>query len=339
MKVLRYGVIYTLAMLFVLTAFAGSAWPLLVPVIVFGLIPVLDVWIGPDGAEQEPRTFLHDFALRIWVPLQLSLVVLSLWLLPQRSPLEVLALAFSLGIVTGAGGINIAHELMHRKAKGDRALAEILMTSVTYPWFCVEHVLGHHRWVATPRDPATSRLGESVYAFLPRSILGGLVGFVQIEREYAGRRGIRWWSLSDRRMRYTLTSVAMYAAVLALGGWVAVGAFVIQSAVAVILLEVINYVEHYGLVRAELEPGRYERVAPKHSWNSTQWLTNAFLFNLQRHADHHAFASRPYWELRPWPEAPQLPRGYATMVVVAMVPPLWFRWMNPRVAAETARSR
>ena len=339
MKVLRYGVIYTLATLFVITAFAGSAWPLLVPVIVFGLIPALDVVIGPDGTEQEPRSFLHDFALRIWVPIQLALVATSLWLLPQRTPLEILVLAFSLGIVTGAGGINIAHELMHRKAKGDRALAEILMTSVTYPWFCVEHVLGHHRWVATPRDPATSRLGESVYAFLPRSIVGGFVGFLQIERDYAGRRGIRWWSLADRRMRYALTFLALYVAVFASGGWVAVGAFVLQSLVAVVLLEVINYVEHYGLLREEIEPGRYERVAPKHSWNSTQWLTNAFLFNLQRHADHHAYASRPYWELRPWPEAPQLPLGYATMVVVAMVPPLWFRWMNPRVAAETARSR
>lgn len=338
MKVLRYGVIYSLATLFVITATLGGGWPLAVPVIVFGMIPLLDAWIGPDGTEQEAQTVLHNLALRAWVPLQLALIGYTLLLAPSRSPLEIGIAGLALGIVTGVGGINIAHELMHRKAKGDRALAEILMTSVTYPWFCVEHILGHHRWVATPRDPATSRLGESVYTFLPRSVIGGLVSFVAIERDYAGRRGIRWWSLADRRTRYTLTTVATWLAVFVFGGWPALAVFAVQSGVAVVLLEVINYVEHYGLVRTEVEPGRYERVAPRHSWNSTQWLTNAFLFNLQRHADHHAFASRPYWELRPWPDAPQLPLGYATMVVVAMFPPLWFRWMDPRVAEVTARS-
>jgi alkane 1-monooxygenase len=336
MKVLRYGVIYSLAAMFLITLALGGLWPLAVPAVVFGMIPLLDVWIGGDDTEQEAQTPLHNIGLWAWVPVQLALIAVTVAVAAHRSPLEVVVMSAALGIVTGAGGINIAHELVHRKSNRDRALAEILMTSVSYNWWLVEHVLGHHRWVATPRDPATSRLGETVYTFVPRSVFGGFVSFFEIEREYAARRGIRWWSLADRRTRYAVTLVGTYAGLFAIGGWTAVGSFAIQSAVAVLLLEVINYVEHYGLVRAELEPGRYERVAPRHSWNSTQWLTNAFLFNLQRHADHHAFASRPYWELRPWPDAPQLPLGYASMVVVALVPPLWFRWMNPRVAEVRA---
>jgi alkane 1-monooxygenase len=295
--------------------------------------------LGRDDTDRAPDTgsaWLHDLALRLWVPVQLGLVGLTLWTAPSLGWGELLLLSISLGILTGAGGINVAHELMHRKSKLDRALAEVLMASTTYTWFCVEHVLGHHRRVATPADPASARQGEHVYAFVPRSVVGGLTSFFELERDYAGRRGIRWWSLRDRRTRYTLGLATIYGGLLAVGGPVAVVVFAVQSAAAVALLEVINYVEHYGLTRREVRPGEYERVKPEHSWNSTHVVTGAFLFNLPRHADHHAFASRPYWQLRAWPDAPQLPLGYATMVLVALVPPLWFRMMDPAVARLAA---
>jgi alkane 1-monooxygenase len=332
MSIAKYLVMYLLLLLVAITVVVGGWSPLAVPGFVFVLIPALDERIGRDTTEPEVRHRLHDALVRAWLPLQTVVLVAALWTVPHRAWWESALLLAGVGVLTGGGGINIGHELMHRANRGDRALAEGLMATVTYTWFCVEHVLGHHRRVATPGDPATARLGETIYAFLPRSILGGLVSFWRLEGACAGRRGIRWWSLRDRRTRYTLALVAIYAALAAVGGGPVVLAFALQSAVAVGLLEVINYVEHYGLVRAEVRPGEYERVKPVHSWNSNHWLTGAFLFNLPRHADHHANAARPYWALRALPDAPELPLGYAAMVMVALVPPLFFRWMDPRVA-------
>ena len=340
MSAVRFFAIYLLAGVYVLGWARGGAWPLLVPLWVFVAIPALDSLLGRDDGEpaELPSPFVHELALRLWVPVQLGLLALTLVTAPSYAWGERLLLAASLGLAVGAGGINVAHELLHRRSRLDRALAEVLMASASYTWFCVEHVLGHHRHVGTPADPASARLGESVYAFVPRSVVGGFASFLRIERAYAGRRGIPWWSLRDRRTRYLLGLAALYAGLAAAGGVVAVTVFAVQSVVAVGLLEVINYVEHYGLVRREVRPGEYERVEPAHSWNSTHAVTSAFLFNLPRHADHHAYASRPYWQLRAWPDAPQLPLGYATMVLVALLPPLWFRTMDPAVARVSARS-
>ncbi|MEZ4237887.1 MAG: alkane 1-monooxygenase [Myxococcota bacterium] len=336
MTVLKYLVMYLLMLLVCITIAVGGWSPLSVPAFVFVAIPLLDQVIGADTSEPAGRTWVHDAVVRLWAPLQLVVVAAALATVPHRPAWESVLLLAGVGVMTGAGGITIAHELVHRTTRGDRALAEILMTTVSYPWWLVEHVLGHHRWVGTPRDPATARLGESVYAFLPRSIFGGLASFWSLERAYAARRGIPWWSLRDRRTRYALELVALWAGLAAVGGWAVVGAFAVQAVVGVVLLEVINYIEHYGLVRTEVRPGEYERVKPQHSWNSNHWLTGAFLFNLPRHADHHAHAARPYWDLRPFPDAPELPLGYAGMVLVAMVPPLYRRWMEPRVAAMRA---
>jgi alkane 1-monooxygenase len=228
---------------------------------------------------------------------------------------------------------------MHRRRPLDRALAEVLMTSVSYAHFCVEHVHGHHRHVATRRDPATSRRGETVFAFVVRSITGGALSAWRLEGERAARANVPAWTLRDRRVRVPLLTVLAYGVV----GWAfgAAGAalFLAQGLVAVVLLEMVNYLEHYGLTRRELEPGRYERVGPEHSWNSSHLVSNAYLFNLGRHSDHHALASRPYEMLRHRgeDEAPQLPSGYAAMLMVALVPPLWFRVMDPRVAAWSSR--
>jgi alkane 1-monooxygenase len=276
---------------------------------------------------------LADVPLRLWIVVQVLVLGFTLWRIGEGvSGLEAAGLVVSMGLIAGGGGINVAHELMHRKARGDRALAEILMASVTYTWFCVEHVLGHHRNVATPLDAASSRAGETFWAFLPRVVTRSFASFWGLEATRIARRGIRAGSPADRRARYLAGLVALYAG-LALIGWPAVLLFAAQSAVAITLLEVINYVEHYGLQRTEVAPGRYERVGPQHSWNSNHALTSAFLFNLPRHADHHANASRPYWALRAFPDAPELPLGYPTMVMIALVPPLWFRIMDPRLEA------
>jgi alkane 1-monooxygenase len=345
MSVLPHFLAYATPALLFLGARLGGAWAFLPVAFVFGLLPVLDDRVGrydrtPAGASRGPR-WRWDLPLWLWVPTQLAAIAFVLWRLTrgETTLLETIGLTVSLGVANGSGGIVIAHELMHRRGRFDRALAEILMTSVTYAHFCVEHIHGHHRFVATRRDPATSRLGETVFAFVLRSIVGGAVSAWRLEGERIARTRTPAWTLRDRRLRMPLLTTLVYA-----GIWLAFGPkgallFLAQGLVAIVLLEIVNYLEHYGLTRREIEPGRYERVGPEHSWNSSHLVSNAYLFNLARHSDHHYLASRPYEMLRHWDdgEAPQLPSGYAAMLMVALVPPLWFRIMDPRVAAWAGR--
>lgn len=327
--------------LLVLGARLGGWWTLLPVAFVFGFLPVLDDRVGrddsnPTGPSRGSR-YLWDLPLWLWLPAQVALVtfVIRRVTLGESSAFEGVGLALSLGVVNGSLGIVIAHELMHRTGRIPRALAEILMASVSYAHFCVEHVHGHHRNVATPRDPATSRRGETLFAFLPRSILGGLASAWRLEADRVSRTNGNAWSLRDARLRMPVVTALLYLIVGAAFGPAGVALFAAQGVVAVVLLEITNYLEHYGLERLEIAPGRYETVAPRHSWNSSHRVSNAYLFNLARHSDHHALASRPYEMLRhrDETEAPQLPAGYPAMLLAALVPPLWFRVMDPRVEA------
>jgi alkane 1-monooxygenase len=327
----------------------SSVSVVVVPLFVFVAIPVIDLLMGRTDvlASPEPeaaaawRDWRFDAWLWAWVPLQLALVVLATTTFGGRASSGTLpaswflAAVVSCGLATGVG-INVAHELMHRKGRFERALAEILMNTTTYTHFCVEHVHGHHKHVATPVDPASSRVGESLYGYLPRTLLGGLRSAWSIETARARRQG-QSGTLRDRRVRYPLVLAALYVVIaVGVGPW-GVVFFAAQSVVAMLLLETINYIEHYGLQRRELRPGVYERTLPHHSWNASERFTNWVLFHLQRHADHHHIASRPYFALRHVEDSPQLPTGYAGMVLLSLVPPLWRRVMDPRVAAWHAR--
>lgn len=340
---LPYFLVYVAPALLLAGALLGG-WATLLPVLfVHVLLPVLDEAVGQDTAPGRAgaRRWLWDLPLLLWVPTQLGLTafVLQRLVTSPHTPAETLGLTLSLGVMNGSGGITVAHELMHRPGRLARALAELLMTSVSYPHFCVEHVHGHHRHVATPRDPATSRLGESVFAFLRRCLPGSLASAWSLEAERARRAGLGRFSLRDRRLRQPLLLGAAYTAVLVALGPRGALLFAAQGLVAVLLLEVINYLEHYGLARLELAPGQFERVRPEHSWNSSRRVGNWYLFNLARHSDHHWLASRPYEALEHHGDVPQLPAGYATMVLLALLPPLWFRVMDPRVRAWRERAR
>ena len=257
----------------------------------------------------------------------------------QFSWLELIGLTLSLGVFCGAVGINFAHELVHQSSRVERAAGEILLTSVLYPHFRIEHVYGHHLNVATPEDPATARFGESYYAFLPRTLSGSLRSALQIEAEFLRRRGLSPFALENRFWRYGSWVAAALCLAFVIGGPVGFAVFLIQAATAVALLEATNYVEHYGLERRKLDDGRYERTQPHHSWNASPRISNWMLINLQRHSDHHHRADRRYPLLRNYDEneAPQLPFGYPVMTLLALVPPLWFSLMNPRVEAWRAR--
>jgi alkane 1-monooxygenase len=337
-RLVPYLLAFMLPAMVVLGLELGGAWALLPLLFVFGVIPTLDIVIGvdetqPDEQSTPLRRALADLPLLLWIPVQLATTAFVIFRLSSGEPtaLELVAAIIGLGIVNGGGGITIAHELVHRKSKLHRAGAELLMGSVHYTHFCIEHVLGHHRNVATAHDPASSRYGESLYRFLPRTLLGSLISAWRLERARCAKQGIRGYSLADRRTRYLLELALVDLGLLFVFGWQPLLLFVAQGVVAFTLLEVINYIEHYGLRRRELGEGRHERVLPKHSWNSAHRVSNWYLFNLARHSDHHYLASREYDRLRHHEAAPQLPTGYAGMVLLALVPRLWFRVMNPRV--------
>lgn len=313
------------AVLLTSTVFRGPALAL-GPLLFFGFIPLMDSFVSLDKENSAP-TRLLSLLPRLFVPVHLAVLGYALHVIVtgEMSPLERAFLVFDAGLASSMA-INVAHELMHRSSKHEQRLAELLMASTTYTHFCVEHVQGHHKRVGTPADPATSRLGESLYQFLPRSLWGGLVSAWGIERQRSGT------GPQNRLVQYAIFQLLLLATLGAALGPLGLLAFLGQSLVAILMLETINYIEHYGLVRDEISPGRFGRVQPHHSWNSSHRLTNWFLLNLARHSDHHAYAARSYADLRHYDDVPQLPASYTAMMLLATLPPLWFRVMDGRVA-------
>lgn len=285
------------------------------------LVALLDLaWRLSPGPGGPPQALL--WILRLYVPVQVALLAAGLWVTAHAAWPVVFGVAFGAGFLSGAQGITYAHELGHSRRKADRVLAWILMTSVNYPQFMVEHYRGHHARVATRDDPASARLGESLWAFLPRTVIGSTVHAWQFDR----RRPLVW---------ATAANLAIIAALAASGEWKALVFWIGQSAFAIWLLETVNYVEHYGLQRATLADGRPEPFGVMHAWNADHAVSNSLLANLQRHSDHHMHAWKPYAQLEALP-GPQLPTGYAGCLLLAAVPPLWFALMHPRVATARA---
>jgi alkane 1-monooxygenase len=253
------------------------------------------------------------------------------------SALETVGLVFGIGLSSGALGINVAHELVHKHVRFENALGYAMLVSVFYTHWGLEHVKGHHRWVATERDPATARFGQSFYAFWPQTVFGAFVSSWRIEKHLLSRKGHGAWTWRNKVLQ-GLAAQAVFVVLLGrTWGAAAVAYYAAQSLVAISLLEIVNYLEHYGLTRKALGPDQFERVTPLHSWNASNALTNYFLFNLQRHSDHHAKPARRYPILRHFDESPQLPTGYAGMVLLAAVPPLWRAVMDRRVRAHRAK--
>ncbi len=344
---LPFAISLTFPPVVVLGAWLGGPWISAAAIYALLGIPLADLAMRQVSAALDPATrdaalVWHRLLTCFWVPVQLLMLFAVIAYVGWSGHLtnsELMRLAISLGIVTGGIGITYAHELMHQQNRFERGLGEVLMCSTLYGHFCIEHVHGHHIHVGTPRDPVSAREGESFYRFFPRALIGSLVSAWDIVRRRLERRGRPVWRLANPFWRYGGQYAAFLGLSYALAGWTGVTLFAGQAFVAVTLLEIINYVEHYGLRRKLLENGRYERTQPHHSWNASHQVTNWLLINLQRHSDHHYHPSRRYPLLQDYAagEAPQFPFGYPTMLMIALVPPLWFRLMNPRVAAWRAR--
>ena len=320
----------------------GGAWTLLPVVLLLGFLPIADWLAGLNQRNEDPDLATNLWFRSItwlWLPVQFAML---LWAMRQvaggrLTTLESVGLTISSGLIAGAVGITFAHELIHRAGRFELALGEILLATTSYAHFAIEHVYGHHRHVGTPRDPATARFGESLYRFLPRCIGGSVASAWRFEAARLSRRGRAWWHPSNRMLRYGATQVLMYGSVATLLGGSAFLFLAAQALLAFSLLETINYIEHYGLVRHEIAPGRFERVMPWHSWNSSHRLSNWLLINLARHSDHHLVASKRYQVLDHVGAAPQLPAGYGAMLLAALCPPVWHRVMDPRVLAWRER--
>ncbi|MFI5721012.1 alkane 1-monooxygenase [Nocardia sp. NPDC051750] len=309
------------------------------PILVLVVIPVLDVTVGCDGTsprDEDYEALSNDRYYRwctfLFLPIQFIGLVIAgyMWTSPELALIDKLGLTATLGIVSGVG-INAAHELGHRAEHLERWLAKIALAQSGYGHFFIEHNRGHHVRVATPEDPASARFGESLWAFIPRSIVGGFRSALTLERERLSRKGKRWFCRDNQLLQAWSMSVVLFGSMILVFGPGLIPFLVLQAAIGIGLLETVNYLEHYGLLRARRADGRYERCSPRHSWNSDRLVTNVFLLHLQRHSDHHANPGRRYQTLRSSDEAPQLPFGYATMLLIAAVPPLWRAVMDHRV--------
>ncbi|WP_417586642.1 alkane 1-monooxygenase [Pararhodobacter oceanensis] len=325
----------------------GGWWLLLIPLYAFGLVTLLDFVTGLNSTNPQIDTpvselFWYRLITLVWFPVQMALIFGALYWVTHTDHLrgfEVLALFYSVGIASGAVGIVYAHELMHQKSQLERWLADLLLASVLYSHFRSEHLRVHHLWVGTPRDPVTARYNEGFWRFFARVLLACPRSAWRAEVALLARGGRSKWSASNPFWRYAALQVLFLALAWGIGGWTGVGLFLFQAFVAVLHLELTNYVEHYGLTRLHLGEGRYEHVLPRHSWNAAHRASNWLLINLQRHSDHHYKPDRRFPLLQTYDagEAPQLPLGYPTMVVLAAFPPVWRRLMNPRVRAWRRR--
>ena len=337
---LRYLLAYLLPLSALLALGAQGPWSFATVAFAFGIIPVFDQLL-PRGRSntriEKPDARLvsrfFDWLLYLNLPLLYAIVAWFVYTV-AHVPLagyEFVGLTLSVGICSGTLGINVAHELGHRARPAEQRLAQALLLPALYQHFFIEHNRGHHKHVGTPLDPATSRRGEWLYPFWVRSIAGGYVDAWRLERARLARGGRGWLTLDNQMVAFTLLQAGAVVAITWAFGAVAAVAFVAQAVVGMLLLESVNYVEHYGLRRARLPSGRYEPVSPRHSWNSEHEVGRIILYELTRHADHHHKATRPYHTLRYLPESPELPFGYPASILLALVPPLWFRVMDRRV--------
>lgn len=328
-------------------AWAGALWGgwlvLALPLYSWVMFAVLDAILGqnednPDLATPEGGLIWYQLVTVMWFPLQAATLFGLIWYVPQAphlALLEKLGLFFGVGVISGTIGITYAHELMHQKNRVERWLGDLLLATVLYSHFRSEHLRVHHLYVGTPRDPVTARYNEGYHRFLPRILWQCPQSAFRAEAAMLARKGLPWSHLSNPFWRYGLLQLVALGAAFGLGGWQGLGLFFLQAASAVWQLELVNYVEHYGLTRRHLGDGKYEHVLPRHSWNASHRASNWLLINLQRHSDHHYKPDRRFPLLQTYDanEAPQLPYGYPMMTTMAMIPPLWKRVMNRKVKA------
>ena len=340
MKALKFLTILILPIT-VYISFTSMGWLTLLPLVVFfGFVPLLELLFNPDKQnlnkeqeEQEKENKLYTYILYTTVPVQLLFLGWFLWMMKdaQLTTIEYIGRISAMGLMCGVIGINVGHELGHRSNRFEQFLGEILLLTSLDTHFLPYHNAGHHFNVATPKDAATARKNKIVYIFWIRSHFQSYYQAWEAENKRLKNSDRNWFHLQNRMVIYTLCNILLLVGIFLFFGLKTLLAFIIVAVFGILLLETVNYIEHYGLLRKQNEKGRYERVKRTHSWNSDHRIGMLMLFNLSRHSDHHYNGSKHYQLLKSLPESPQMPTGYPGMMLVALVPPLWFSIMNKKL--------
>ena len=339
MKDLKYIAAYIVPLLTVLAISQRGWYSYLTVIVIFGIIPFLEMFtpqdqsnLSPEEADSKAKRIFFEILLYLNIPIVYAVLAFFLVTVSQVSltSFELFGLIFSVGITLGANGINVAHELGHRDERFHKIMAKSLLLPAMYMHFIIEHNLGHHKNVATDEDPASARKGEPLYLFWIRSIVLSYRHAWEIQKQILTKNGKSFFSMSNEMLLFAFLQIGLLGAVSFVFGLTVMTYFLMVSLVAVLLLETINYVEHYGLRRQKIN-NRYERVRPIHSWNSNHEVGRILLYELTRHSDHHFIANKKYQILDHHDESKQLPLGYPGSMLLSMLPPLWFKVMDHRI--------
>ena len=322
-------------------AFTEKGWFTFLPAIyAFLFIPLVELFLKGDeknlsAAEEEMAKTdkLYDFILYLIVPLQyvFLFIFLNSLLDPALTSTEIAGRVLSMGLMCGVFGINVAHELGHRVNKFEQFLAKSLLLTSQYIHFFIEHNKGHHKNVGTPEDPSSARLNEPIFFFYPRTLIFSYISAWEIAGKEMKKKGLPILSWRNEMLQAQLIQLAFLGMIYYFGGLHIFLCYLGAAAIGILLLECVNYIEHYGLSRKITAGGGYERAMPEHSWNSNHPIGRLMLFELSRHSDHHYLASRKYQILRHHEKSPQLPSGYPGMMLLAHIPPVWFRVMRKQI--------
>jgi alkane 1-monooxygenase len=322
-------------------SFTSKGWLTFLPVIwSYVLIPLTELLIKPDTSNlsdveeqiaKEDR--VYDYLLYLVPVLLYGMLIFFLYSLQQQylHVWDYIGRVMSMGLLLGIFGINVAHELGHRVDRFEQFLAKALLLTSQYMHFFIEHNRGHHKRVATPNDPSSARLNEPLFLFYYRTVLRSYISAWQIAIKDVRKKGGKVVSWQNEMMRYTIIQVTFLLTIFFILGGLITLCYIIAAILGIGLLEAVNYIEHYGLQRKEIAPGKYERAMPYHSWNSDHVIGRLVLFELSRHSDHHYMASRKYQILRHHNNSPQMPTGYPGMMILAHIPPLFFYVMRKQI--------
>jgi alkane 1-monooxygenase len=317
----------------------NEVWLLAPLFIMFVMGPFLD-WLFGEDENNPPESVVpqleadsyYRILTYLTVPLHyLTFLSVAVWIGTQGlSWWSFIAITIATGFSDGFA-INTGHELGHKRTRLETTLAKVVLAVPAYGHFWIEHNRGHHRDVATPEDPASARMGESIYKFARREIPGAFHRAWMIEHERLCRKDANVWSFQNEILQSYMISIILQVGLIASFGWIMLPFLLLHNVFSWWVLTSANYIEHYGFLRAKQENGKYERCAPHHSWNANHKYSNLLLFHLQRHSDHHANPTRRYQSLRHFKDLPSLPIGYYGMYVIAYIPTLWFKVMNRRL--------
>lgn len=339
-KFLKYASAFLSVVVITVSILVGGPWVFFGLFYAFMLIPGLELFMqGSDQnyskAEEEVLKKDIKFDLLVWliVPVQWAMMIIFLYKVGNNTlPLwERLGLITAFGISCGVFGINVAHELGHRSTWHEQLMSKMLLLTSLYMHFFIEHNRGHHKNVSTDEDPASSRRGETVYAFWLRSVTTSWTDAWKLESDRLAKLSLPWYSLRNEMLIYQLIQVFMLIIIAVIFSWQAMLAFIAAATFGFLLLETVNYIEHYGLRRKKIDGEYYDKVMPIHSWNSDHPIGRLMLFELTRHSDHHYMASRKYQVLRHFDQSPQMPTGYPGMMILSLFPPLWFKVMHAHI--------